>query len=246
MDYEKLYNYMMNNVYGKDKPKEETLKTFHNNIGTQVHVPKLLAEIGKVRPIRDDKGFSAESTLDMLLDKHPQLYYGLYFLAHYTTASNFKLGINKKDKPFYCRLVPLGLSAYKKYQNIGYDEWNKADSYLPVLIGQALYVSITREELKGFECTPEFRDQVIESAKRANSNPIATSCSFRKIDYNGIAFAPYEASKYILSQTWMAHHTNRNEYMILDLENWDNMPEPLDEVIDDVEDGRDDLSWMLA
>jgi hypothetical protein len=28
-------------------------------------------------------------------------------------------------------------------------------------------------------------------------------------------------------QTWAAHPQNRNEYMILDPNNWDNIPQPL-------------------
>jgi hypothetical protein len=31
----------------------------------------------------------------------------------------------------------------------------------------------------------------------------------------------------ILTQCWLAHPESRTPYMILDLENWDNMPKPL-------------------
>lgn len=249
MNYEKLYDYTTNVIYGNTKVDKTTIDKFHNNIKKLIHLPKLVSEIGKVRAIRDDTNkYSATLTLEALEQENSELYYAIFFLALYGNVSNYKLGIQTKDKSFYCRLVPLALSGFKRYQNIQYEEWNKADSHLGVLVGQGLYKSITRKDLQDFIFTNEFREQIIEGARRANSDPNALSCSFRKIEYQptidskAIVFGAYEPAKYILSQTWMAHCLNRNEYMILDLNDWDNQPECLD-IIEEKSD-VDDLSWM--
>lgn len=263
-EYKGIYDFV-NRGYKKtddDKQKEITAyrDQFHKHVRENFNLPLLLAQIARVKAVKDPQGrYSPSQTLLHLKNSKEtfdsgltgeDLYWIARFIGIYSSPSQFKIGVSNADKPYYCRLVPLVMSAYKKYQGINYSEWNSADKDFRVLVGDILFHSLEEPSYRKASLkkrlfdVSDFRKQVIESCKTARVlSPKATNCSSRQIKYGAvdpIEFPAYEPAKYILSQTWMAHHSMRNEYMLLDLEDFDAMPKPFDEVVEEpieLEDG---------
>ena len=130
-------------------------------------------------------------------------------------------------------LVPIVLAGFKRYQNIPYEAWNKAelkalvDDDIAQLIGCKV-PSLPNSEiiaLRNKALTPN-------SGPRAGkcNNP-ATTASLYHLQETAIGHLP-KLAKHMILQTWAAHPQNRDKYAILDPQNWDNVPEPLVEGTD--------------
>lgn len=128
----------------------------------------------------------------------------------------------------YSALVPLVLAGLKKYQNIAYQAW--AAEGLDQVVDPGLYramtcvpPSITRERQL------ELREQglMTKTGPKAGQLKKATSTwtltGLKGTEWEGLP--PLALT--MLAQVWVAHPSIRNNYMILDPQNWDQMPEPI-------------------
>lgn len=126
----------------------------------------------------------------------------------------------------YSALVPLFLAAYKKYHNIPYSAWDNASK----LVDKDLYAAMTcnapcfsKNELLEFRVD----GSTVKSGTKAGEvkNPLSVTgiTSVGLPDFDNLP----RLAKIMLTQVWVAHPTLRNEYMILDPNNWDEMPEVL-------------------
>lgn len=125
-------------------------------------------------------------------------------------------------------LVPVVLAGFKRCQNIPYSAWDLSE--LDVFENEEIVklVNCTKPDvtasrllsLRNVALTPQ-------SGARAGkpSNP-ATSANLYHLGDTEIGHLP-RLAKYIVLQTWAAHPQHRDPYAILDLDNWDHVPEPL-------------------
>ncbi len=136
----------------------------------------------------------------------------------------------------YCSLVPIILAAHKKYNDIPYNKW--ALPGLNGVVNKQLYDVMA---LKGSvsEFTKEYLLEIrnislmFKSGAKAGTYRNPRTCyvgitGVSKMDHQEIKSLPVLA-QIILIQTWAAHPANRHKYMILDLNDWDKMPEPLED-----------------
>lgn len=131
----------------------------------------------------------------------------------------------------YSALVPLILCGQKKYNGVGYQQWN-VEPGCPLIDEALLEAMLWRDDDVyglGSERVLEIRTQglTIKSGPKMGEvyKPTASWC-LKGIKDTEYANVPALAAT-MLSQIWVAHPTLRSEYMILDPYNWDRMPPPL-------------------
>lgn len=161
---------------------------------------------------------------------------GLYLFLMTPIRGNIIYGrqVDRENLPF-SGIVPLILAAHKKYNNIPYNKWSLDG--LEFLVQPPLYSVMS---LKGTvpiidkDTAIEAREigLTVKSGRRAgirNDPKSAYNLSgIPKMKFPDIANLP-KYGQVIITQVWAAHPDNRNKYMILDLNDWDNMPEPLED-----------------
>jgi hypothetical protein len=135
---------------------------------------------------------------------------------------------NQQYKSVINPLVPIILAGFKKYQNINYSEWNPVG--LEALLDPELakLVGVKVPELSISELLA-LRNTAITDKKGYRTgipNDPVTCTKLNHLGDTALGHLP-KLAKYMVLQTWAAHPSNRNEYMILDPNNWDAMPEPL-------------------
>lgn len=162
---------------------------------------------------------------------------GLYNFLMTSTRGDIIFGkqISKENLP-YCGLVPLVLAAHKKYNDIPYNNWSLEG--LNIIVNKQLYdIMALKGSAPSFDAKylTELRDIGLivkkeDSPKYGNRKNPKTHyglSGISKISHPEFASLP-KLAQIMLTQTWAAHPDNRNKYMILDLNDWDNIPEPLE------------------
>lgn len=144
----------------------------------------------------------------------------------------------------YSALVPLILMGVKKYQGVNYSHWDITHKS-PLIDKNLLEAMCWRPEteageegdlrsgLANFgirkERLLELRQQglTVKQGKGAGTakNPTSAWC-LRGMQGTELADVPKLVGT-MLTQIWVAHPSLRTEYMILDPQSWDTMPEPL-------------------
>jgi len=193
---------------------------------------QLLAYFGTWTAVRDESGkYSAPLTWDANTRARGDYYaLGSALLATSVRTNFFKDAPkgNQQYKSVINPLVPIILAGFKKYQGINYSEWNLVG--LEVLLDAELakLVGVVVPELSHSELIA-LRNTAVTDKEGARANIPNNPATCTKLNHLGdtaIGHLP-KLAKYMVLQTWAAHPSNRNEYMILDPNNWDNVPEPL-------------------
>jgi len=137
--------------------------------------------------------------------------------------------------PDYGTLTPLILMGLKRMQGINYETFRSSTGlqYLlePRLLDALVLDSADLEVVDGLgsDRLLEIQKQGLttKSGKTAGSiKPAKSTWSLSGIQDTEIGHLP-KLTQTILTQCWLAHPELRTPYMILDLQNWDSMPQPL-------------------
>lgn len=195
--------------------------------------PQILAHIGRWTLSRDETGlYSPRQLLADNVSKDP-FNQGVYFFV--MSDKRFVKTQNDGDNRFYCGLVPIILASFKKMMGIKYTDWNRGELYL--LVNPALYLAMTVENLPDYstEDLLEFR----KIGLTVKSQTSKRSGTLRPVTSYGLNGLPHEwndepgpnqlpaLTRIMICQTWCAHPSARNEYMVLDPNNWDLIPPSL-------------------
>lgn len=166
---------------------------------------------------------------------------GLYRFLMLDSRSSYLTKQYSGDARSYCALVPLILSAFKRYHNIPYSAWKKDE--LKYVVNPELCKAMMYElppggydeegkfTPKGFskETLLELRDQGLLWKSGANigklRNPLFTHTLY---GLTGTVFEDVpDLAQVMLTQIWCAHPDNRTKYMVLTPDDWDNIPPSL-------------------
>jgi len=137
--------------------------------------------------------------------------------------------------PDYGTLTPLILMGLKRMQGINYETFRSSSGlqYLlePRLLDAVVLPSTDLEVVDGLGSNRllEIQKQGLttKSGKTAGSiKPARSTWSLSGIQDTEIGHLP-KLTQTILTQCWLAHPELRTPYMMLDLQNWDTMPQPL-------------------
>ena len=137
--------------------------------------------------------------------------------------------------PEYATFTPLIMMGQKRMKGLDYESW-KNSSGLQYILEPRLFdaMILAPEDLQvccglGSDRLREIQVQGLttKSGKTAGSmKPAKSTWSLTGIQDTEIGHLP-KLTQTIITQCWLAHPELRTPYMILDLENWDNMPKPL-------------------
>lgn len=130
-------------------------------------------------------------------------------------------------------LVPIVLAGFKRYQNIPYEAWNKAEIKALVDDEIATLVDCKVPPLSNSDILA-LRNKALtpnNGPRAGKCNNPATTAALYHLQETSLGHLP-KLAKHMALQTWAAHPQNRDKYAILDPENWDRVPEPLVEGTD--------------
>lgn len=210
--------------------------------------PQLLSLLGDMKVNRNENGLIDGSQFwKDNLDTSSQWWIGVVRFLKIDPR-----GLTMKETQYtspgrqYCSLVPIVLAAQKMHKDIPYSHWDR--STLGSVVNKSLVEAMlwstesaitnaTEKELDGFEEFKGFTNEelleirntglTIKTGKRSGQLNKAQStsklCGVDNFIFKGIP----ALAQVMLTQIWCAHPDNRTEYMILNPENWDSIPEPL-------------------
>ena len=137
--------------------------------------------------------------------------------------------------PDYGTLTPLILMGLKRMQGINYETWRNS-SGLQYMLEPRLFSALvlSSEDLQvvgglGSDRLLEIQKQGLttKTGKTAGSiKPARSTWSLSGLQDTELGHLP-KLTQTILTQCWLAHPELRTPYMILDLQDWDRMPQPL-------------------
>lgn len=178
---------------------------------------------------RDGKGYvDCEKTIRQFM-ANGKLHRGIAYLYTHNTRSTFIKSQTTGAARHYCTMVPLILAVFKRFgygklNSIPYSMWDRktinkvvAPVLAEAMLEDVSYLNLTRDDLV------ELRN--ILFGKSTRSNPVSTYTIYGKSSTKLADVNPLVC--HMLLQTWACNPTNRNQYMVLDPEQWDLMPEAL-------------------
>lgn len=202
--------------------------------------PQMLALIGRWTPVRNESGeFCGKLTVSHnCRTPHNR---GIYFFA--MSSSRYVLKQTSKEGVEYCALVPIILSAFKKFQDIPYSAWSR-DTLRHVVDARLCATMLATVPDYPRELLLQWRTEglTVKTGPRSGTVKSATSTFGLYGLPKSVSFTTKTAgelvtvegpgvlsklSAMILCQTWCAHPQWRHKYMILSHHDWDYMPDPL-------------------
>lgn len=202
-----------------------------NGVFGTAHVwlfPQMLKYLANKVPVRryDTNEISARTMLDSI--GSDKILIGILAIFMSSDRKIFlKSQTNKEEAP-YAKLTPLFMYAYKIYHNIPYSEWFREEVELVVekTLADAMVTELpdlSKEDLNFYK-----KDALlVKSGEKAGQvrSSISTYILYPKGD--SPLYPLNSLSRAMLCQTWLAHPDNRQSMMVLDPDDWDNMPEAL-------------------
>jgi hypothetical protein len=139
----------------------------------------------------------------------------------------------------YCALVPLILSAFKRYHNIPYSAWNRDQIKWvvnPELCSAMLYELPFEENENGVLNSVFLPEKLLELREfgllwKSGKNMGTQRNSMYTHSLSGMQTTEFkdtpDLAQVMLTQIWCAHPENRTKYMVLSPNAWDCIPQPL-------------------
>lgn len=239
--------YKLNELYeslkaNKDNPDKfaDSIRTFFAGIRdiSSLVEPVLAEFVSRVKIVKEANG---QIDPRVTVFEHIKGNNELTALYHVFMHSSRSLAVPKQiTNTNYCSLVPFFLYGFKRYRDIPYSAWSIND--LNLIVEKHLYEAMMFDvdaliEAK-LDCSdindPRVKDDIlaerqlaleIKSKPGTYRNP-ETTYSIYPARGSFLLQMPILA-RIMLCQIWCAHPTNRNKYMVLDPNDWDNVPEPL-------------------
>jgi len=191
-------------------------------------LPQMTARIAEIPLTRTEEGRVDSLAYFKEFGKSPELR-GLYAIGMHPIRGDLIAKQYAPENKNYSALVPLLLMPHKKFNGVSYSDWdlNGLDKVIDSSLLEAMNCSFDPTSVQKDELLKIRHDgMVVKTGKTAGNsrNPATTHKVYS-------APAPFNRLPWLASvmlfQIWVAHPTNRTDLMILNWEDWDNMPEPL-------------------
>lgn len=185
-------------------------------------IDEFLPLLGNKQVISGTSGLDCKTTLDAALGSEDDAFKGAFCLLKFASRGYLVDKQISDNGIRHCALVPLMLYAFKLYQDIDYDRWDR--STLGSMLEPDLYDAVTSDypEVVDEEAALASRAKGLEikSGDKAGTSRISTSTyklyGLGKGDYG---FELPWLAQVMLTQIWVAHPTLRHKNMILDPRN---------------------------
>lgn len=224
-----------------DSQLEDLAKTHHLTTYNSWMLPQIAAYYGNWRLVRKDNLVDAIATAreNIVTD---------YDIGLWRVVTKLKRGSLVKSQvnpefASYSALVPLILMGIKKFQGVKYSHWNILEN-CPLIDSNLLQAMLWQPDESHLEMDLlpneiayglgstrllELRETglTIKSGLRMGTQQSPTSAwCLRGMQNTELAKAPKLVGT-MLTQIWVANPSLRTEYMVLEPNNWDLMPDPL-------------------
>lgn len=191
-------------------------------------LPQLLAHIGQMPLYKTDRGdYQALAFLDRNLGSSAELR-GMWRLCCRVRRSDFVKPQNNIANAQWSLLVPLILAAVKMYQGVNYSQWSQAGLELicePQLAEAMMVDADSIPELTASEILA-IREIGLTTKTTGKVESPQSKWRLTGLADTALGHLPPLAVT-MICQTWVAHPTLRTQYMVLDPNDWDGVPEPL-------------------
>lgn len=192
---------------------------------------QLYAYFGSWRAVQVGDKYCPEATVHKNVAEQQDLYaLGAILLAKAPRTELFK-GASKEYRQYkhpFNPLTPIPLVGFKQFQDINYMDWDLTK--IGALENQDF------ADLIGVDYPKLGQAELLELRARATTtlsgpkagiqgNPVSCASRFHLAETSLGKVPKLAQTMYI--QTWCAHPSNRTKYMVLDPEDWDNVPAPL-------------------
>jgi len=195
-------------------------------------LPQMVAFFGSWTLVRDGLGLiDILATLKFNVGQDPKLQ-AIWKLSR--VKRSLLIPIMSKA-PEYGTLTPLILMGLKRMAGVEYSQWKALPNLEYVLESRLLEaVNLNHDDLDicrslGSDRLMELRDQGLmqrTGQKAGQLKKPESTWSLTGMAGTEIAHLP-KLTQTMLTQIWLAHPSLRTPYMILDPNNWDNLPAPL-------------------
>jgi hypothetical protein len=191
-------------------------------------LPQLMAYIGQMRLYKTDLGeYDPLAFLDRNLGSDPQLQ-GMWRVLCRMKRSELVKPQNNTANAQWSLLVPLLLAAVKMYQGVGYSQWSQQGlEYVcepqlceAMLVEPELVPELTASEILAI------REIGLTTKTTGKVESPQSKWRLTGLADTALGQLPHLAVT-MICQTWVAHPTLRTQYMVLDPNDWDGVPEPL-------------------
>jgi hypothetical protein len=147
------------------------------------------------------------------------------------------VALTHKDARQYSSVVPLFMSAFKLYDDVGYEKWDKSDKMLKYFLGKSLEgLTDLPEGWTGPDDTMQERVllQTYSTGTKSGETEPPTSYKLNRATWYAEGVAHNDIIARMVLQTWLFNTIYRNDLMILDPWDWDSMPEAIDITTEDI------------
>jgi len=193
-------------------------------------LPQLVAYFGTWELIFSDDKIDCLATIKHnCTDSQTRAFYTLSRIKRSILVSN------QTKSPDYATLTPLILMGQKRMRGVSYESWRTAKDLSWILEPRLAEAIMLDPHIAtaccglGSERLIEIRDQGLlarTGQKAGQKKPAKSTWSLTGIQDTELGSLP-KLTQTILTQCWLAHPESRTPYMILDLQDWDSMPQPL-------------------
>lgn len=196
-------------------------------------LPQLVAQLSGWEPVLDDLGnpLVKETFQHNKVRQDPKQ----LTLWRFSRILRSELITKQIDQPQYAKLTPLILLAMRNQHGIKYNQWRR-DPNLEHILEPDLYMAVNHSFDNiglwyglGSQRLLEIRELGLMTKSGATLGQLKsphTTWSLTGIQGTELDGLP-KLTQTILTQIWLAHPENRHHNMILDLLDWDRMPDPL-------------------
>jgi hypothetical protein len=189
-------------------------------------LPQLVAQFGSWTLVKEDGVIDVVQTLKYNCENSSQntCYWKL------TRINRSLLVVKQTAQPEYGTLTPLILAGFKRMQGVPYETW-RGLPHLEYVLEPRLLEAVCVDNLPnlGSERLLEIRQQGLTTRSGAKAGQLKSpeaTWSLTGIADTELGHLP-KLTITMLTQIWLAHPSLRSSMMIVDPQNWDQMPEPL-------------------
>ena len=190
-------------------------------------LPQLLAHFGSWSLVGDSAGISIVETLKCNI--RTQWDRGAWKLTRVKRSTLLARQIAQAE---YGAFTPLILAGFRKMQGVSYERWRGLER-VDLVVEPELLAAVELGDYGvcglGSARLLELRAQGLVTQSGANAGrvkPAESTWALSGLQGTELDGLP-KWTQTMLTQCWLAHPKHRSQYMILDPENWDRMPEPL-------------------
>ena len=186
------------------------------------------ARFAQLKLVKNSNGYSAKALYLDHIAKSKELL-AIWHLVRFSARSALvekQIDVRYRD---YCSLVPIIMAAFKRHNDIGYEEWDRSEVHgiVEEKLAQAMLLDEV-PQLTTEEWLAERDAAIMWKSGDKEGTPRNPATTYQMYPSKGsVLLEVPPLARIMLCQTWCAHPSNRTRLMVLSPTEWDGLPQPL-------------------